>query len=250
MPHAQIPGYYFPEGDPFEERPFWEDVWNIFTPQTWEWPEVSVDELWDIVRDTVGIPDVPGAVVPPVVISEQPVAVLPSGLEPGAGLPSEIDVWPEWSLEPILETRPGLPPDPYPGSPAEALGDPYATSDPQQDDEMTDTWGHMGRELVGGWLGVGGGVERPTVYNPPGYLGGPSGGAPATPGVTPPGAPAAGGGGAMCYNSRTGKWFVHGRHRRRRLLTESDFNDLMRISTLPNKDTVKVALAKAIGGRH
>lgn len=37
------------------------------------------------------------------------------------------------------------------------------------------------------------------------------------------------------------------RRRRRRLLTESDYNDLMRISTLPNKEGVRIALAKAIG---
>ncbi len=42
---------------------------------------------------------------------------------------------------------------------------------------------------------------------------------------------------------------VHRRRRRRRLLTESDFNDLMRIATLPNKQNVSVALAKAIGRR-
>ena len=39
------------------------------------------------------------------------------------------------------------------------------------------------------------------------------------------------------------------RRRRRRLLTESDFNDLMRIATLPNKQNVTVALAKAVGRR-
>jgi len=37
------------------------------------------------------------------------------------------------------------------------------------------------------------------------------------------------------------------RRRRRRLLTDGDFNDLMRIGTLPNKDIVKIALAKAVG---
>lgn len=47
----------------------------------------------------------------------------------------------------------------------------------------------------------------------------------------------------------TGKVTVCRRRRRRRLLTETDFNDLMRIATLPNKDTVKIALAKAIGRR-
>lgn len=39
------------------------------------------------------------------------------------------------------------------------------------------------------------------------------------------------------------------RRRRRRLLTEGDFNDLMRIATLPNKQNVTVALAKAVGRR-
>ncbi len=39
------------------------------------------------------------------------------------------------------------------------------------------------------------------------------------------------------------------RRRRRRLLTEGDFNDLMRIATLPNKQNVAVALAKAVGRR-
>jgi len=45
---------------------------------------------------------------------------------------------------------------------------------------------------------------------------------------------------------RTGR-VVCKRRRRRRLLTDGDFNDLMRISTLPNKDIVKIALAKAVG---
>lgn len=47
----------------------------------------------------------------------------------------------------------------------------------------------------------------------------------------------------------TGKVTACKRRRRRRLLTEGDFNDLMRISTLPNKETVKIALAKSIGRR-
>ncbi len=36
------------------------------------------------------------------------------------------------------------------------------------------------------------------------------------------------------------------RRRRRRLLTDTDFNDLVRIGTLPNKEGVKIALAKAV----
>lgn len=39
------------------------------------------------------------------------------------------------------------------------------------------------------------------------------------------------------------------RRRRRRLLTEGDFNDLMRIATLPNNQNVRTALAKGIGRR-
>lgn len=53
----------------------------------------------------------------------------------------------------------------------------------------------------------------------------------------------------VTVDTRTGKVTACKRRRRRRLLTEGDFNDLMRIATLPNKDTVKVALAKAVGRR-
>lgn len=56
-----------------------------------------------------------------------------------------------------------------------------------------------------------------------------------------------GAGGTFTIDPKTGKVKKCGRRRRRRLLTESDFNDLMRISTLPNKETVRVALAKAVG---
>lgn len=52
----------------------------------------------------------------------------------------------------------------------------------------------------------------------------------------------------MRWNPKTGRWECR-RRRRRRLLTDSDFNDLMRIATLPNKQNVTVALAKAIGRR-
>lgn len=45
---------------------------------------------------------------------------------------------------------------------------------------------------------------------------------------------------------RTGKPCVLRKRRRRKLLTESDFNTLLRISTLPNNSMVKIALAKAI----
>ena len=66
-----------------------------------------------------------------------------------------------------------------------------------------------------------------------------------------PGVPASAGGTmpqTVTVNTRTGA-VTPGckRRRRRRLLTESDFNDLMRISTLPNKENVRISLAKAIG---
>jgi len=76
--------------------------------------------------------------------------------------------------------------------------------------------------------------------------------------VAPPAAPPPGG--AMNYGScpprktrtltidcATGQEVKRTRRRRRRILTNSDFNDLMRIATLPNKQNVAVALAKAIG---
>lgn len=53
----------------------------------------------------------------------------------------------------------------------------------------------------------------------------------------------------VTIDTKTGKVTECKRRRRRRLLTESDFNDLMRISTLPSKENVRIALAKAIGRR-
>ncbi len=73
-------------------------------------------------------------------------------------------------------------------------------------------------------------------------------GTPAAPDYSAVTAGAAGGHPPGMYIDRHGH-LVHRRRRRRRLLTESDFNDLMRIATLPNKQNVTVALAKAIGRR-
>lgn len=71
----------------------------------------------------------------------------------------------------------------------------------------------------------------------------------APPSGVPAGVPATGTPAKVTVDTRTGKVTTCKRRRRRRLLTEGDFNDLMRIATLPNKDTVKVALAKAVGRR-
>ncbi len=50
----------------------------------------------------------------------------------------------------------------------------------------------------------------------------------------------------MRYCVATGTYSVIRRKRRKDLLTNGDFNNLMRIASLPNKETVKIALAAAI----
>jgi len=71
------------------------------------------------------------------------------------------------------------------------------------------------------------------------FVGDPDAPAGGVPFVVPPGTP----------SSRAAVVKCKPRRRRRRLLTEGDFNDLMRIATLPNKQNVTVALAKAVGRR-
>ncbi len=51
----------------------------------------------------------------------------------------------------------------------------------------------------------------------------------------------------VTVNTRTGKITPCKRRRRRKLLTESDFNVLLRVATLPNKENVRIVLGKAIG---
>lgn len=43
------------------------------------------------------------------------------------------------------------------------------------------------------------------------------------------------------------RWVRQKRRRRRQLLTNRDYNDLLKIATLPNKDNIKIALAKSLG---
>ncbi len=47
----------------------------------------------------------------------------------------------------------------------------------------------------------------------------------------------------------TGKVSACKRRRRRKMLTEGDFNTLLRVANLPNNQNVRIALAKAIGRR-
>jgi len=114
--------------------------------------------------------------------------------------------------------------------------DPQGTvheSNEQGDAEVAIDWGDIiggaAVDIIQDWTGGG----TPT-FVPPTFAG-PSSGAPV---INP----------TVQINPATGKP-VCKRRRRRRLLTESDFNDLMRISTLPNKQNVAVALAKAVGRR-
>jgi len=51
----------------------------------------------------------------------------------------------------------------------------------------------------------------------------------------------------VTVDTRTGKVTPCKRRRRRKLLTESDFNVLLRVATLPNKENVRIVLGKAIG---
>lgn len=101
-------------------------------------------------------------------------------------------------------------------------------------------WGRVIGGAVGGLLDPFGAGRATTDY-----LGTMGLAAPVVPAVAgPPGVQRV----STAYNidPRTGRP-VCKRRRRRRLLTDGDFNDLMRISTLPNKDIVKIALAKAVG---
>ncbi len=49
-----------------------------------------------------------------------------------------------------------------------------------------------------------------------------------------------------CYDTTTGKYTPYRRRRRRKMLTESDMNQLVQVGTLPNNANVRVALAKRI----
>jgi len=96
-------------------------------------------------------------------------------------------------------------------------------------------WGNVAGSIVGGFLDPFGAGRATTNYlgfaAPPTVQAGPAGGTVIRP---------------LDVDPRTGRPRCK-RRRRSRLLTDSDFNDLMRISTLPNKDIVKIALAKAVG---
>jgi len=87
---------------------------------------------------------------------------------------------------------------------------------------------------VGQNVGWWGGSTAPAAPAPAGYPSMAPGGAAAMPAK-------------VTVDTRTGKVTTCKRRRRRKLLTESDFNVLLRVATLPNKENVRIVLGKAIG---
>ena len=116
---------------------------------------------------------------------------------------------------------------------------------PPSDEDMAIDWGDaIGGAIAGGLgffdnVGNTGAVGTAPVAAPP-----PAAGPPAYSGSCPPRKTR-----TLTIDCATGREVKRTRRRRRRLLTEGDFNDLMRIATLPNKQNVTVALAKAVGRR-
>jgi len=129
----------------------------------------------------------------------------------------------------------------------------------QEDDEVSHDWGHLGRQVVGGWLGVGNGAA--------GGLGGgivdydlSTGFASQTP--SRGASTATGGGGvpvisdASCepcgpryltYDCKTGTFKPRRRRRRRRLLTPTDIADLAALAALAGKGAaLQSAIAQAV----
>ncbi len=185
--------------------------------------------------------------LPPVVISEIPSVILP-GTTPRGAISKTGDVPETWEeleelipeiFEPILETRPGRRPDPYPGSDAAAaVIDPTPASPGSVDDDdfteaedMAHSWLHLGSDILAAYTSPTAGVAAA----PMGFAG-------------PARVPGAGAVPGFTYGTDNGIPCKR-RRRRRALLTEGDFNSLMRIATLPNNANVRTALAKAVGRR-
>jgi len=113
--------------------------WDWFNPWSWGWFE----------GDRYGTGPIP---MPTPVISEIPRTW--EELE---------EVLPE-VFEPILETRPGRTPDPYP---QDILGDPYDESGSvEEDDEVAHTWGHLARGFIGDVFGSEGDAPLPIGFAP------------------------------------------------------------------------------------
>ena len=165
-------------------------------------------------------------------------------------------------FEPILETRPGRTPDPYPGSDAAAvvIGDPYAGDTPAQDDVGEETvahdWGHLIRQGAEAVFGLGGGAVTPQAYVGSGAAGTIGG---TTEAVLAAGG-ASGGGVAGCdgmtwaggappkgykvVRDSCGNGVLRKvrRRRRRRMLTNGDKDDIASIVSMVGKGQMAAAL--------
>ncbi len=189
-------------------------------------------------------PIVPSSpVVSPVVISEIPSTVRP-GSSPRGQISKEDDVWPEWSLEPILETRPGRIPDPYPGTEAAAESTVaeraiIPTTSPLPVDEENDMaawdWGAAASGVIDILQGqsVGGNGRGGSGYVDPIEFWGQGGSA-----TIPPR--------NVTVNTATGKVTPCRRRRQKKILTNANFDMLLRIGTLPRNENIRIALAKAL----
>ncbi len=195
-----------------------------------------------------------GGLFPPIIdiLTESAPSPIPPVI---SEIPTE---WPEWSLEPILETRPGQIPDPYPGSEAAGTVDPSAiigpyqgadTSEQQEEGQVVaHDWGHLARQFIGGVMGDNGGAGDAYAPLPPTMPGGtlnpvlpsPMAGADcdgmAWSGGTPPK-----GYKVVNYCGRGVLRKVR-RRRRRRLLTASDSRDIATIVGLVGKGQMASAL--------
>lgn len=199
---------------------------NPYDPIIDWYPTVSIPSI------PVGIPAPP--IYPTVTVTTEPeptevgdVGGAGGGSEAPAGDPEDYGDAPVVSAEPVF----GSPYLPSPEGPI--VSGPVIWQDPEthlpEGTEVATDWG----AIIGGVADIYStysGVAQPTTIQPISYPTSPAG--TYTPGVT--------------IDPKTGKAVCTRRRRRRKLLTNGDFNDLLRISTLPNKDTVKIALAKAI----
>ncbi len=161
------------------------------------------------------------------------------------------DTNPEW-FEPILETRPGHIPDPYPGSDAAVIvvGDPQGADTAEQndvgEDEVAHDWGHLIRQGVQELTGLG----QPDVFTPNAFV-------PSQPNVVT-GAPPSNGGdcdgmtwaggappqGYKIVRDSCGKGVLRKvrRRRRRRMLTSGDKDDIASIVSMVGKGQMAAAL--------
>ncbi len=204
-----------------------------------------LDAVGQIVSTWIGTgSDAPRAnippVLPPLVWAEEslPVAtsVVPPAVVPQAtALPAEV-IDPE--SFPDLTVYENAPAGIYETNRAETDWDEYYEQYVElnaPEPEVPEVWewlqgattiGQIGSEV--GWWGGDSGLVAPSPVVQPG---GPSGPVPAK----------------LTVDTRTGKVTTCKRRRRRKLLTESDFNVLLRVATLPNKENVRIVLGKAIG---